>query len=117
MDDNIAYQAQLARLADAASFVVRSVGRRLRQQRQSITEDIVEMKQPGDFVTEKDREADARLREELLSILPGSGILSEEDKPVKGDGRWRWRIVPELAAAGGSWFLGLSICRSLTVSS
>ncbi|MFH0884001.1 MAG: inositol monophosphatase family protein [bacterium] len=94
MDDNIAYQAQLARLADAASFVVRSVGRWLRQQRESITEDRVEMKQPGDFVTEKDRVADARLREELLAILPGSGILSEEDKPIKGDGRWRWIVNP-----------------------
>ncbi len=94
MDDRIAYQAQLARLADAASFVVRSVGRWLRQERESITEDVVEMKQPGDFVTDRDRMADKRLREELLSILPGSGVLSEEGKAIKGDGFWRWIVDP-----------------------
>lgn len=94
MDDRVAYQAQLARLADAASFAVRSVGRWLRQQREKVTEEIVEMKQPGDFVSIMDRTADQKLRDELTSILPGAGILSEEDKPVKGDGQWRWIIDP-----------------------
>ena len=94
MDDRVAYQAQLARLADAASFAVRSVGRWLRQQRELLTEDIIEVKQPGDFVTAMDRTADAMLREELSSILPGCGFLSEEEKPVKGEGQWRWIIDP-----------------------
>lgn len=94
MDESVAYQAQLARLADAASFAVRTVGRWLRQQRETLGEDEIETKAPGDFVSRLDRDADTMLREELTAILPGSGILSEEHKPVRGDGNWRWIIDP-----------------------
>jgi len=94
MDEAISYQAHLARVADAASFSVRSVGRWLRQERGRVKEDDIEMKQPGDFVSEMDREADRKLREDLFAILPGSGVMSEELRNVRGEGRWRWIVDP-----------------------
>lgn len=88
------YESQLARLADATAFTVRSVGRWLRQEKQAIVGESVEAKRHGDFVSDADKGADERLRNELSAILPGSGLISEEGSEVKGHGQWRWIVDP-----------------------
>ena len=86
--------AKIARLADAASSVVRRVGRWLRTERLRIAELEIEPKQHGDFVSRADRGADQMLRESLTAILPGSGVLSEEETELEGEGAWRWIVDP-----------------------
>lgn len=87
-------QARLARLVDATKMIVRRVGRWLRQEQSTVNILDVNEKQHGDFVSKADKTADNMLRESLLNLLPGSGIISEEGEPVYGEGRWRWIVDP-----------------------
>jgi len=87
-------EAKLARVADAASSVVRRVGRWLRYERQNILSSEIENKNHGDFVSRADRTSDSMLREDLTTILPGSGVISEEDSPLKGITNYRWIVDP-----------------------
>jgi len=86
--------AKAARLADATSMIVRRVGRWLRAERVRIAELEVDVKQHGDFVSRADRTADQMLRDDLTTILPGSDVLSEENKELAGEGEWRWIVDP-----------------------
>ncbi len=54
-----AEKARVARLADAASIVVRRVGRWLRFERENISEESIETKQFGDYVTYADKTANS----------------------------------------------------------
>jgi len=87
-------ESRLARIADATSSVVRRVGRWLRYEREQLKENDIDKKQHGDFVSRADKIADEMLREGLLNILPGSGVISEEEKPLIGQGKWRWIVDP-----------------------
>ncbi len=53
-----------------------------------------ENKRHGDFVSQADRETDALLRQRLTDLLPGSGVLSEEESELVGEGHWRWIVDP-----------------------
>jgi myo-inositol-1(or 4)-monophosphatase len=89
-----AEKARIARVADAASIVVRRVGRWLRFERENISEDNIETKQFGDYVTYADKTANKMLLDDLITLMPDSGIISEELAPVHGEGRWRWIVDP-----------------------
>ncbi len=89
-----AEKARVARLADAASIVIRRVGRWLRFERENISEDNIETKQFGDYVTYADKTANKMLIDDLTTLLPDSGVISEEMTPVHGEGRWRWIVDP-----------------------
>jgi len=54
----------------------------------------VETKQRNDFVSEVDREAEARIIQTLTRSYPAHGILAEESGERAGDGEHRWVIDP-----------------------
>jgi len=64
---------------DGVAALMRDVGRDvlMRYFRALVTDQIVE-KSPGDFVTIADNEAEARLTEGLMRLLPGSHVVGEE---------------------------------------
>ena len=54
----------------------------------------VEVKAPNDYVSEVDREAEARIIEELLKAYPDHDIVAEESGEITGEGEFRWIIDP-----------------------
>ena len=79
---NIAIRA--ARLA--GDYIVRKINK--------LPDLKVEVKAQNDFVSEVDREAEARIVGELLKAYPDHGILAEESGVVDGQGEFRWIIDP-----------------------
>ncbi len=70
----------------AGDFIVRKINK--------LPELRVEVKAQNDYVSEVDREAEARIIEDLLKAYPGHGILAEESGAIEGDGEFRWIIDP-----------------------
>lgn len=54
----------------------------------------VETKRDGSFVTQADREAEARLRQRIIERFPEDGILGEEENDRVGISNRRWIIDP-----------------------
>lgn len=54
----------------------------------------IEEKAPNDYVTEVDRETEARIIDELLKAYPGHGILAEESGEIEAKDEFRWIIDP-----------------------
>ncbi|MCP4875737.1 MAG: inositol monophosphatase [Gammaproteobacteria bacterium] len=70
----------------AGDFIVRKINK--------LPDLKVEVKAHNDFVSEVDREAEARIIEDLLKAYPGHGILAEESGPIEGQDEYRWIIDP-----------------------
>ena len=70
----------------AGDFIVRKIN--------TLPELQVEVKAHNDYVSEVDREAEARIIDELLKAYPDHGILAEESGEVAGKGEHRWIIDP-----------------------
>ena len=54
----------------------------------------VEVKAPNDYVSEVDREAEARIIDELRKAYPDHGIIAEESVAIDSDAEYRWIIDP-----------------------
>ncbi len=70
----------------AGDFIVRKINK--------LPDLKVEEKAKNDFVSEVDRQAEARIIEHLLKAYPDHGILAEESGGVDGDGEHCWIIDP-----------------------
>ncbi len=71
---------------NAGDFIVRKINK--------LPDLKVEVKALNDFVSEVDREAEARIIEDLLKAFPGHGILAEESGIIEGKDEYRWIIDP-----------------------
>lgn len=54
----------------------------------------VEVKAQNDYVSEVDREAEARIIADLRKAYPGHGIIAEESPAIDADAEYRWIIDP-----------------------
>jgi myo-inositol-1(or 4)-monophosphatase len=70
----------------AGDFIVRKINK--------LPDLQVEVKARNDFVSEVDREAEARIIEDLLKSYPDHGIVAEESGQIEGKGEYRWIIDP-----------------------
>jgi myo-inositol-1(or 4)-monophosphatase len=70
----------------AGDFIVRKINK--------LPDLQVEVKARNDFVSEVDREAEARIIEDLLKSYPDHGIVAEESGKIEGEGEYRWIIDP-----------------------
>ncbi|MDH3759965.1 MAG: inositol monophosphatase [Gammaproteobacteria bacterium] len=70
----------------AGDFIVRKINK--------LPDLQVEVKARNDFVSEVDREAEARIIEDLLKSYPDHGIVAEESGQIEGEGEYRWIIDP-----------------------
>lgn len=70
----------------AGDFIVRKINK--------LPDIKVEVKARNDYVTEVDREAEARIIDDLLKAYPGHGILAEESGVIEGKDEFRWIIDP-----------------------
>ncbi len=71
---------------NAGDFIVRKINK--------LPDLKVEVKAHNDYVSEVDREAEARIIEDLLKAFPGHGILAEESGVIEGKDEYRWIIDP-----------------------
>jgi myo-inositol-1(or 4)-monophosphatase len=71
---------------NAGDFIVRKINK--------LPDLKVEVKALNDYVSEVDREAEARIIEELLKAFPGHSILAEESGIIEGEDEYRWIIDP-----------------------
>jgi myo-inositol-1(or 4)-monophosphatase len=71
---------------NAGDFIVRKINK--------LPDLKVEVKALNDYVSEVDREAEARIIEELLKAFPGHSILAEESGVIEGEDEYRWIIDP-----------------------
>ncbi|HEB83959.1 MAG TPA: inositol monophosphatase, partial [Bacteroidetes bacterium] len=76
------------------TLLARQAGAYLRQERDSIREEEIGVKGQGDLVSRVDRTSERMLREGLLSLLPDSVVMAEEESPDAGGGDWRWIVDP-----------------------
>ncbi len=67
-------------------FIARQVG--------NIPNLTIESKSSNDFVSEVDRQAEARIIDTLLKAYPNHGIVAEESGQHRGDGEFEWIIDP-----------------------
>lgn len=70
----------------AGDFIVRKINK--------LPDLKVEVKAQNDFVSEVDREAEARIIEHILKAYPDHGIVAEESGTIDGDSEFRWIIDP-----------------------
>jgi myo-inositol-1(or 4)-monophosphatase len=70
----------------AGDFIVRKINK--------LPDLKVEVKARNDYVSEVDREAEARIIEDLLKAYPGHGIMAEESGVIEGEDEYRWIIDP-----------------------
>jgi myo-inositol-1(or 4)-monophosphatase len=70
----------------AGDFIVRKINK--------LPEIQIEVKAKNDYVTDVDREAEARIIDDLLKAYPGHGILAEESGVIEGKDEFRWIIDP-----------------------
>ncbi len=70
----------------AGDFIIRKINK--------LPEIQVEVKAQNDYVSEVDREAEARIIDDLLKAYPGHGILAEESGIIEGKDEFRWIIDP-----------------------
>ncbi|MEM7563180.1 MAG: inositol monophosphatase family protein [Pseudomonadota bacterium] len=70
----------------AGDFIVRKINK--------LPEIQVEVKAKNDFVSEVDREAEARIIDDLLKAYPGHGIVAEESGIIEAKDDYRWIIDP-----------------------
>jgi myo-inositol-1(or 4)-monophosphatase len=80
----------------AGDFIVRKINK--------LPDLQVEVKARNDFVSEVDREAEARIIEDLLKSYPDHGIVAEESGQIEGKGEYRWII--------DAWRMALFTIRS-----
>ncbi|UFN50628.1 inositol monophosphatase [Roseomonas sp. OT10] len=84
-----------ARLSPALNVVVQAAqkaGRRLLRDFGEVENLQVNMKGPGDFVSQADLRSEETLRQELSRARPGFAFLMEESG-ASGDADWEWRWV------------------------
>lgn len=70
----------------AGDFIVRKINK--------LPDLKIEVKAVNDYVSEVDREAEARIIDELLKAFPAHGILAEESGTIDGKDEYRWIIDP-----------------------
>jgi len=70
----------------AGDFIVRKINK--------LPDLKVEVKARNDYVSDVDRQAEARIIEDLLKSFPGHGILAEESGVIEGKEDYRWIIDP-----------------------
>ena len=70
----------------AGDFIVRKINK--------LPDLKVEVKAQNDYVSEVDRQAEARIIEDLLKAYPGHGIVAEESGVIEGKDEYRWIIDP-----------------------
>ena len=73
----------------------KEVGAFIREERNKISQQHVEVKSTNSFVTYVDKTAEKKIVDALLKILPGSGFITEEEttEPHKGE-EFLWVIDP-----------------------
>ena len=71
---------------NAGDFIVRKINK--------LPDLKVEVKALNDYVSEVDREAEARIIEDLIKAFPGHSILAEESGIIEGKDEYRWIIDP-----------------------
>lgn len=69
-------------------------GKFIRQQSQRLHEITIEEKDINSLVSYVDREAEKQLVNELGTLLPDAGFLTEEDTPNSEGKTWQWIIDP-----------------------
>ena len=84
----------LKQLSMDVSVLAREVGHWLREERSRISDDQIEVKGQGDFVSHADRHAEDLLTKGLTSLLPDSIVMAEEFAPEARGGRYRWIVDP-----------------------
>ena len=81
-------------MLNIAIRAARSAGDFIARQSGNIPNLRIEAKTSNDFVSEVDREAEARIIDTLLKAYPEHGILAEESGKQSGDGEFEWIIDP-----------------------
>jgi len=81
-------------MLNIAIRAARSAGDYIARQSGNIPNLQIEAKTSNDFVSEVDREAEARIIDTLLKAYPDHGILAEESGKQSGDGEFEWIIDP-----------------------
>ncbi len=80
-------------MLNIAIRAARSAGDYISRQVNNIPNLEIESKQPNDFVTEVDRQAEQRIIDTLLKAFPDHSILGEESG-ASGDSEYQWIIDP-----------------------
>jgi len=80
-------------MLNIAIRAARAAGDYIARQINNIPNLTVESKSPNDFVTQVDRQAEARIIETLLKAYPDHSILAEESG-AQGDSEYQWIIDP-----------------------
>ncbi len=84
----------LESLCNKAIAIIHETGKFIREQSANIHSIDVEEKDLNSLVSFVDRQAEARLVEQLGKLLPDAGFITEEDTPDVNGKTWEWIIDP-----------------------
>ena len=83
---------ELQKILEQVKAVAREAG--LLAQEKKITQSDIHSKGAADYVTETDLAVNRFVSERLLALLPGSGIVSEEEPAANTDAQYLWVLDP-----------------------
>lgn len=87
-------EKQLFDLSIQTAELAVKAGVLLKEMRESITVDEIQLKGQGDFVSRADRTSEELLTEGLEKLLLGSVVMAEEESPNASGGEYRWIVDP-----------------------
>ncbi|MBN2682609.1 MAG: inositol monophosphatase [Bacteroidales bacterium] len=74
--------------------IAREVGGFIRQEKDKISTEIIESKGLHDFVTYVDKEAELRIVNKLMNLVPNAGFIVEENTSTEAGNVYNWVVDP-----------------------
>ncbi len=74
--------------------IARETGSFIRNEREKISEEDVELKSVASLVTYVDKTAETKIVEQLKKLIPGCGFITEEGTATHTDEKYKWIIDP-----------------------
>ncbi len=86
--------ADYQKICEKVQEIAKETGSFIRNEREKISEEDVELKSVASLVTYVDKTAETKIVEALKKLIPGSGFITEEGTATHLDEKYKWIIDP-----------------------